>query len=173
MRRGLDQRRAVPRGPGSRPGHCETGTSVKASLTLNPGSCHCGAVSVAFRATRPLTELALRRCGCSFCRRHGARTVADPGGSLEIRARPGVLGRYRFGLKTADFLVCGGCGVYVAAVIEDGGRAFATLNANVLEARDSLDPAPPIVHYDGESVEGRIARRRERWTPATLTESDD
>jgi hypothetical protein len=28
--------------------------------------------------------------------------------------------RYRFGLKTADFLVCENCGIYMAAVISTG-----------------------------------------------------
>ena len=133
------------------------------------GSCHCGAISVAFTATRPVTELALRRCGCSFCRRHGARTVADPGGKLVIRAAEGALRRYRFGLKVTDMLLCATCGVYVAALISHEGRAYATLNANMLEARDDLDPAPPLVHYDGETAEGRIARRLANWTPAEVT----
>jgi hypothetical protein len=139
---------------------------------LHPGSCHCGAVTVAFRAIRPLAELPLRRCGCSFCRRHGARTVADPGGTLMIRARPGALSRYRFGLRTADFLICARCGVYVAAVIAHEGRLFATLNANTLTVRDSLDQAPPVVNYDGETAEARLARRLANWTPATVIESD-
>jgi hypothetical protein len=137
-------------------------------LISHPGSCHCGAVHVAFRTDRPLTDLALRRCGCSFCRRHGARTVADPGGELVIRAAEGALNRYRFGLRTADFLVCANCGVCIAALIGHAGRAYATLNANVLEARDSLDPAPPLVDYEGESAEGRIARRVAKWTPARV-----
>lgn len=135
------------------------------------GSCHCGAIRVSFSASRPLASLPLRRCACSFCRRHGARTVADPAGLLEIRARPGALNRYRFGLRTADFLLCARCGTYVAALIERDGRAFATLNANTLEARDSLDPAPPLVNYEGETAAGRIARRLAGWTPATVTES--
>ncbi len=139
-------------------------------LIDHDGSCHCGAVRVTFRATRPLAELALRRCDCSFCRRHGARTVADPEGEVVIRAR--ALRRYRFGLGITDMLLCGECGVYVAAVIEHEGRALATLNANVLEARDTLDPAPPLVSYAGETADERIARRLARWTPARLELAD-
>ncbi len=134
------------------------------------GSCHCGAIRLRFRATRPLAELPLRRCGCSFCRRHGARTVADPGGTLDIRAEPGVLARYLFGRRTADFLLCGRCGVYVAAALSHDGRTVATLNVNTLEARDTLDPAPPLADYEDETIEARLARRLARWTPATVVE---
>ena len=143
--------------------------------TISKGSCHCGAVQVAFRTTRPLADLPLGRCDCSFCRRHGARTVADPGGELVIRAK--TLRRYRFGLGITDMLLCAECGVYIAAVIEHEGiehqgRVFATLNANVLEARDTLDPAPPLASYAGETAEARIARRLARWTPAQVVLTD-
>jgi len=136
------------------------------------GSCHCGSVQVAFRATQPISELLLGRCDCSFCRRHGARTVADPGGELEIRAKAGTLRRYRFGLRITDMLLCANCGVYIAALILHEGRPLATLNANVLEMRDALDTAPPLVGYSGETAEQRIARRLANWTLARLDLAD-
>ena len=46
--------------------------------TLN-GSCHCGAVHVQLDPGKPVAELALRACQCSFCRRQGSRTTSDPG----------------------------------------------------------------------------------------------
>jgi hypothetical protein len=127
---------------------------------------------VQFAAPRPLTDLPLGRCDCSFCRRHGARTVADPGGELVIRAQGGTLNRYRFGLRVTDMLLCATCGVYVAALITHDGRDYATLNANTLDARDSLDPAPPLASYGGETAEARIARRLARWTPARIEAAD-
>ena len=33
-------------------------------------------------------------------------------------------------------LLCANCGVYVAALISHKGRDYATLNANVLDARE-------------------------------------
>ncbi len=132
------------------------------------GSCHCGAVQITFRATRPVDELTLRRCDCSFCRRHSARTVADPGGEVVIRAKAGALRRYRFGLRVTDMLLCAECGVYIAAQILHEGRPLVTLNANVLEMRDTLDPVPPLVSYAGETAEQRLARRLARWTLARL-----
>jgi hypothetical protein len=56
----------------------------------------------------------------------------------------------------------------VAALITHEGRDYATLNANLLDMRDDLDPAPPLVHYDGETAEGRITRRVANWTPAEV-----
>jgi hypothetical protein len=95
--------------------------------------------------------------------------VADPEGRLELTlADPGALHRYRFGLRTADFLVCGRCGAYVAAVIETGQGLRSTLNVNVLDDRDAFDPNPPAVNYDKEGYDERLARRAERWTPTTI-----
>ncbi len=109
------------------------------------------------------------RCSCSFCRRHGAR---DDGRSRSdrsnIRAAPGVLSKYRFGLGITDYLVCSKCGAYVGAVMEDDGRLIATLNVNALDIRDSFDPAPPLHVYDGEDEQRRRSRRRKFWMPATL-----
>ncbi len=138
------------------------------NLIDHNGSCHCGAVQITFRATRPVGELPLRRCDCSFCRRHCARTVADPGGEVVIRAKAADLRRYRFGLRVTDMLLCANCGVYIAALILHEGRPLATLNANVLELRDTLDPVPPLVSYADETAEQRLARRLARWTLARL-----
>ena len=132
------------------------------------GACHCGAIEVRYRTRFPVGTLHVGRCGCSFCRIHGARTSADRGGHLEIIERPPGARRYRFGLRTADFLICPGCGSYVAAVIRIDGADYATLNVNILSDRDRFDPAPPIVHYDDETEAERRARRRDRWTPTTV-----
>ena len=132
------------------------------------GSCHCGAIAVLYRTRFPVGSLRVGRCGCGFCRRHGARTSSDPGGGVEIVERPPGAARYRFGLRTADFLICRGCGVYVAAVIELDGALYSTLNVNLLDARDAFEPAPPVFHYDHETEAERRARRRARWTPTTV-----
>jgi hypothetical protein len=143
-----------------------------AALHALAGACHCGAVRVLYRTRFPLGELRVGRCSCGFCRSHGARTSSDRGGMLEIVERPPGALRYRFGLGTADFLVCRGCGVYVAAVIDVEGALYATLNVNVLDCREAFDPAPPIYHYDGETVAERRARRRARWTPTRLAAAE-
>jgi hypothetical protein len=131
------------------------------------GSCHCGAIGFTLRTAQPPELWAVRACQCSFCRSHGARTFADPGGSVSFAvAASSRLNRYRFGLKTADFLVCGACGVYVASVLTSPRGQFATLNINtILEPLAAQDAEP--VSYEGESIEQRQARRERRWTPVT------
>ncbi len=94
--------------------------------------------------------------------------MADPDGHLLIRAPEGGLRRYRFGLKITDFLICATCGVYVAPVIRHEGQHYASLNVNMLDARDDLDPAPPLASYAGETAEARIARRLKRWMKTTI-----
>ena len=50
------------------------------------GSCHCGANQVLLDTPRLPQDQIIGACQCSFCRKHGVRTVADPEGFAEIRA---------------------------------------------------------------------------------------
>jgi hypothetical protein len=107
----------------------------------------------------------VRACQCSFCRGHGARTISDPNGSVTFRvADPAKLTRYRFGTRSSDFLVCGNCGVYVAALITSSKGQFATLNINTIPMLPEIPEAAPV-SYDGESADERNSRREQRWTP--------
>ena len=132
-------------------------------MARQTGQCHCGAIRLGFETIKPLAP---RACQCSFCRKHGARTVSDPQGSAELTLGPETL-RYRFGAKAADFLICGRCGVYVGALAEIDGRAHVTLNLNAFD-----DPLPDLVatpvSYDGEGAAAKADRRRSRWTPVRL-----
>lgn len=133
---------------------------------LFEGGCHCGNLTVAFETAAPPGRLAVRACACSFCRRHGARTATDPGGRVRIGvADPALLERYRFGLGTADFLVCRRCGVYLGAVHAEWDRSWATININTFRSTAGLGEAAEPVSYDGESAAERRTRRRARWTP--------
>jgi hypothetical protein len=107
----------------------------------------------------------VRACQCSFCRGHGARTISDPNGSVTFQiAEAAKLVRYRFGTRSSDFLVCGDCGVYVAALLTSSQGQFATLNINAMRALPDV-PEPVPVSYEGESAEQRNSRREQRWTP--------
>lgn len=130
------------------------------------GRCHCGNLAFLFEASAPLEALGLRADQCSFCRAHGARNTSDPKGTIAISVREAnALVRYRFGLCTADFLICARCGVYIGALVEHGGRSWFTANVNTLRPppREDFPVAP--VDYDSEDVSARIARRKEKWTP--------
>ena len=133
------------------------------------GSCHCGCIGVDSSLSWPAEVAPVRSCDCSFCRSHGARTVTDPGGCVVFHFDDTQqVQRYRFAFKTADFLICKNCGVYVGAIARSDDRLRATLNVNVLAARSLFDPNPPSVSYDGETADARLARRAKCWTPACL-----
>src|SRR5687768_12304124 len=138
---------------------------MSAALHAFEGRCHCGALGFTLRTSKQPEQWTVRACQCTFCRGHGARTTADPDGSVSFRiADPSKLKRYRFGTRSSDFLVCGECGVYVAALISSSRGQFATLNINTIPGPLGI-PEPNPVSYDGESVEQRQARREQRWTP--------
>ncbi|MCC7049109.1 MAG: aldehyde-activating protein [Alphaproteobacteria bacterium] len=131
------------------------------------GGCHCGNVRVRLRLSRSPAESALRACG--FCRAHATRTVADPDGLFEAWAKNwSDVGRYRFGTRTADYLICRRCGVYVAAVCETAAGLRAVANVNSLDGRAAFTRVPEAMDYDGETPPARLARRAERWMPARL-----
>ena len=98
---------------------------------------------------------------------HSARSVSDPQGSVTVTLGVEPV-RYRFGAHTADYLICPRCGIYVGATAELEGGSFVTLNLNAFDdPRLDLEAVP--VSYDGESAETKATRRRERWTPLTVT----
>ena len=135
-------------------------------LRIHTGGCHCGNVVVVFETRHKRKALRPRACQCGFCRAHGARTVADPEGALRITvADDARCSLYRFGLKTADYLVCRDCGVYVAAVMRDGDAAWATLNINALADAAKFPRKTLPVDYDAEDAAGRVARRRTAGPP--------
>lgn len=137
-------------------------------MTTYPGSCHCGAIEIVLTSDKNPEEMRVGRCGCSFCRRHGARTMGDPGGTVEFRSAPNALSRYRFGLGITDYLLCAKCGAYVGAIMPEENGAIGIVNVNSLDIRDTFDAAPPLHHYDGEDEARRRSRRRKFWMPATV-----
>jgi hypothetical protein len=130
------------------------------------GGCHCGNVAYVFAASAGLDDLGVRACLCRFCRAHGARYTSDPSGAIRIAVRDGAkLRRYRFALKTADFLLCTECGVYVGAMLTATNGAWMTVNVNSFRTPPPLHfPLGPH-NFDAEDVAARIARRQARWTP--------
>lgn len=133
------------------------------------GSCHCGAISVVLSLSRPASEMRVRACQCGFCRPRGTRTVADAAGSALISAAvPEHLHRYRFGLKTADYLLCATCGGYIGAVQEEPEGLISVINVGGLDIPAFRDIKADPVSYDGESAAERLARRRTYWMPASI-----
>ena len=135
------------------------------------GRCHCGNVEIEFTTRLSADELYVRACSCSFCSRHGARTTSDSKGSVRIVIHdPKQVIRYRFGLKTADFLVCKRCGIYAAAIMSLGDKSYATINVNTFEPPLEFAKVPAAVDYGAESEAQRTTRRERAWTPVSSIE---
>src|SRR3954463_16384352 len=129
-------------------------------MTTLEGTCHCRNIAILLETQQEPRTLPLRAGAFSFCRRHGARTTADPAGRARIGIQDrSLLSSYVFGLRTAEMVVCARCGMYCAAVLREGTGAWAVQNANLF-----LDPAfdrpAQAVSYEGETAEQRIARRK-------------
>lgn len=130
------------------------------------GSCHCGAISAEYETDEPVR---LRQDGCGFCSSRGVKSTSDPNGRLTLVSQR-RLTRYRFGHKTADFLVCATCGTYVATQMEGPRGPVGVLNVVGLAISELKDESATLVSLEGESVDERIQRRISRWTPMTLEE---
>jgi hypothetical protein len=133
------------------------------------GGCHCGNISVQLSLSRAPDQMPLRSCSCSFCRAHSTRTLSDRDGQAEITVADWALvEKYRFGSRTADYVLCRRCGVYIGAVCETNSGMRAVINTNCLDDRAAFTQAPAAPDYDGEATEARLARRATNWMPVTV-----
>jgi len=133
------------------------------------GGCHCGAIGLELTLPRPPEEEVIGACQCSFCRKHNARTVSDPGATARLVVyEPVQLQRYRFGLATSAVVLCNRCGVYVAMLMIEEGKAWTTISIDALDDRSRFTKAAEPRDFSGEALEGRRERRKARWTPTEL-----
>jgi hypothetical protein len=128
------------------------------------GSCHCGNIRFELTWERAPSTIPARACGCGFCTKHGGVWSSDPAASLAVSVRePALVSKYEFGTATAEFHLCGRCGIVpvVTSTIDDHVYAVVSVNAfdNVPEAL--LDRRP--VDFNGEDVASRLARRQRGW----------
>jgi hypothetical protein len=136
---------------------------------LHSGGCHCENISVTLRLSRAPEQMPLRSCSCAFCRAHGTRTLSDRDGLVEITAGDwSLVERYRFGSRTADYLLCRRCGVYIGAVCDMRTGQRAVLNVNCLVDRAAFTQTPVAPDYDGETIDTRLDRRAMNWMPAVV-----
>lgn len=130
------------------------------------GHCHCGNVRYLLESDRA-DGMTLRICRCDFCLRHRPRYWSDPEGTVRFEIdEPDAVLRYRFGQRTADFLVCRRCGVFCGAIAEIDGSRYAVLNMNLALSRGDMPPEAFIEALD-EIESERTARRARSWTPVT------
>ena len=136
------------------------------------GQCHCGKLKASFETQKTPQELGVRTCQCAFCRAHGAVNISDPNGLTRIDGVAADVHRYAFALRTADFLICKTCGVYIAAVMGEGDRIVSTLNIAGLRITEFEDVDEAPMDYGAEDTEARIARRYAKWTPTKFADPD-
>ena len=129
-------------------------------------ACHCGNIRVAIDWSAAWPAIPVRACGCDFCRKHAARWTSDPNGAFRLMmADAAGSSCYRFGSHTADFHVCGRCGVIpiVTSLLE--GRRYAVFNANTFVAVDGTRFVETATDFEAETLAERLARRRRNSTP--------
>jgi len=138
------------------------------------GSCHCGNVSFDLTWPEDAAAIAARRCGCTFCQKHGGVWTSNPAGTLNVRIRePRQASRYEFGTGTAEFVVCSRCGAVPLVTSRITDRLYAVVNVNTF---DDVDPARITIapaSFDGEEVGDRLARRQRNWIPDVRMQEGD
>ena len=108
------------------------------------GECHCGNIHVLLRLSKPPERTPVRTCTCSFCRSHNPRMISDPGGLLELSADDwSLVELYRFGTRTADFVIPTG-GYKRSGIGKDLGRQ--AYEANLRFKSVLVDFAAPSPH---------------------------
>lgn len=135
------------------------------------GQCHCGKLKASFETLKTPQALGVRTCQCDFCRRVGAINISDPEGEVVIDAKADDVIRYRFALRTADFLICKHCGVYIAAVTGEGADIRSTINVAGLRMKEFLTVEEAPMRYGAENAEERVARRAAKWTPTRFLDA--
>lgn len=129
------------------------------------GGCHCGALKILYRTNIDPGQWPLRHDGCSFCRRHGVVASSDPAGEIAFDfADPSKVSHYRFAQKTAEFLICRDCGVFVAALCDSADGKRAVVNTRVLENVAINFDRVTQMRFDDETPVQRAERRSRHWT---------
>lgn len=129
------------------------------------GGCHCGNIRYTFFWPGGDAEIPVRACSCDFCMKHAATYTSHPEGRLRAQVRDAeMLSRYRFGHETADFFVCGRCGVIPFATCEIDECLHAVVNIHTFEGVDPTRMVRRVTDFEGETPTQRLARRHQRWT---------
>ena len=128
------------------------------------GSCHCRNISFEIDWPGDVTRILARRCGCTFCTKHGGVWTSNPAGSLRVRiADPARVSRYEFGTETATFFICARCGAVPLVTSRIADRDYAVINVNSFDGVDAASIQIAPASFDGEDISDRLARRRRNW----------
>ena len=128
------------------------------------GKCHCGNIAFSLTWDPDPKEIPARVCDCTFCQKHGGVLTSNPNGALEVRIQDASrISKYAFATETAEFQICGRCGVVPLVTSRVDGHLYAVVSVN---AFDNVDPSmvrkAPIT-FEGEPMDSRLARRKRNW----------
>ena len=130
------------------------------------GRCHCGNIAFSLTWEPDPVELPARACSCSFCVKHGGVWTSNPRGSLKVAVKaPRLVSKYQFVTRTAEFHVCGSCGVVPVVTSRIEGKLYAVVNVNTFENVDRATLCLAPASFDGEGEDTRLARRTRNWIP--------
>jgi hypothetical protein len=130
------------------------------------GSCHCRNISFALTWEPDPLEIPARACACSFCTKHGCVWTSNPNGALTVTVRePALVSKYTFGTRTAEFHVCSRCGAVPVVTSAIDNQLYAVVSVNAFEGVEPSLLRRVSANFDGESEEGRLARRKRNWIP--------
>ena len=147
----------------------------KSLMTTIEGGCHCGNIRWRFTPARPLAELPVRRCTCSFCTKHGALYSSDPDGQLSVEIRRAEdLSVYQFATRATEPQVCRRCGVLPLILARIDGQLCAVVNLATADGFVIAAERIEDVSFEHETAAERNARRARKWTAQVrVVERDD
>jgi hypothetical protein len=128
------------------------------------GSCHCGNIAFSLAWEPAPEKIPARACGCSFCTKHGGVWTSNPKGALAVAVKePALVSKYQFGTRTAEFHVCGRCGIVPVVTSRIDGRLYAVVSVNAFDGVNPalLDRSP--ANFEGEGTDSRLERRKRNW----------
>ena len=129
-------------------------------------SCHCGNIQLDLDWPIADTEIGVRQCSCSFCRKHGGSWTSNRSAAVTVTVGDDAqLTKYRFGTRTADFWVCANCGIVPLVTGEIDGQLYAVVNVNTFTKAPGFRFSTSTTDFDGEGMDDRIARRKRNWIP--------
>ncbi len=130
------------------------------------GACHCGNIRYVLKWPGSGAEIAVRECGCTFCRKHGGAWTSHRNAELAVVLEDeSFVSKYRFETATADFYVCSRCGAVPFVISDIEEHLYAVVNVNTFEGVDSSSLIRSPTDFDGEDTGDRLERRKRNWIP--------
>lgn len=134
-------------------------------MTTMHGSSHCGQLKITFSTSKNPADIHPRACDCSFCSKHGAAYISDPGGKLLIeRSHADAICEYRQGSNAARLLLCRACGVLVGVVYHHSSGLYGAINTRCLDGETGLGEASPA-SPQLLSADEKVSRWLSLWVP--------